>query len=137
VAAAVDEMLAAARASGATVVHIRNNGPDGEPDEPGTPGWELTHEVRPGEYLVDKWPPDAFQDTPLSDLVPAGAHLVVVGMQSEFCVRETALAALDRGHRVTLVPGAHATYDAAVPAAVESELSARGAALAAPAALPF
>jgi nicotinamidase-related amidase len=137
VAAAIDDVLAAARTAGAAVVHIRNNGPAGEPDEPGTPGWELTHEPRPGEHIVDKWTPDAFQDTKLSELVPEDAHLVVVGMQSEFCVRETSLAALGRGHQVTLVRGAHATYDDGVAESVEAELTAAGVTVADPVGVTF
>jgi nicotinamidase-related amidase len=65
-----------------------------------------------------------------------------VGMQSEYCIRATALAALDRGHPVTLVRGAHATYDGDLPARqvsqrVEAELSDAGVALANPDGLPF
>lgn len=66
-----------------------------------------------------------------SVLVPASAAVVVAGMQSEYCVRETSLSALRRGHRVTLVRGAHATYDGDAPAGtiarrIEEELGAAG-----------
>jgi nicotinamidase-related amidase len=36
--------------------------------------------------------------------------LVVAGMQSEFCVRETSPAALRHGYPAVLARGAHATY---------------------------
>lgn len=38
-------------------------------------------------------------------------------MQSEYCIRDTALGALGHSHRVTLVRGAHATYPDGEPAA--------------------
>jgi nicotinamidase-related amidase len=132
VAAAIGDVLDRARAAGALVVHVRNNGGTGEPDAPDTPGWQLIHEVRVGERVVDKEEPDAFAGTDLADLLPAAAEVVVVGMQSDYCVRATSLAALRRGHQVTLVRGAHATYDDEEPAGtiaaqIETQLHAAGA----------
>lgn len=126
VTVSIEDVLARARAAGTVVVHIRNTGDAGDPDEPGTSGWELVNAVRSGEHVVDKPVQDAFDGTPLAGLVPDGAHVVVTGMQSEYCVRATSLAALRRGHRVTLVRGAHATYDDGVAAEVEAELAAAG-----------
>jgi len=119
------------RSAGVVVVHVRNNGAAGDPDAPGTPGWELVHEVGDGEHLVVKDQPGAFAGTELPELLPVSTAVVVAGMQSEYCIRETSLSALRRGHRVTLVRGAHATYDDEVPAAttsrrVEEELGAAG-----------
>jgi nicotinamidase-related amidase len=91
---------------------------------------------------VDKSECDAFAATGLPDLVPETATVVVAGMQSEFCIRETSLSALRRGHPVVLVRGAHATYDGEVPAgetsrAIESELRAAGVSVFDPGDLPF
>jgi nicotinamidase-related amidase len=134
VSATIAETLAKARSAGATIVHVRNNGGADDPDAPHTPGWELVHEVEPDEHVIDKFETDAFAATALSDLLPARSDLVVVGMQSEFCVRATSLSALRRGHRVSLVRGGHATYDGDVPAAqtsrdIEQELTAAGASI--------
>jgi nicotinamidase-related amidase len=131
----IERLLERARAAGAVIVHIRNNGSGDDPDAPATTGWELVHDVRPGEHVVDKHESDAFAGTPLEDLLPARSSVVVVGMQSEYCVRETSLAALRRGHAVTLVRGAHATYDGDAPAIatqerVEDELRTAGARIA-------
>lgn len=138
----LDDLLARARSAGAPVVFIRNSGGAGEPDEPYTPGWELVHDVRPGEHVVDKPTPDSFEGTPLAGLLPPLAPLVIAGMQSEYCVRATALRAIEEGHPVTVVRGAHATYDDDVPAAqtshrVELELAAAGARVADPAEVTF
>jgi nicotinamidase-related amidase len=139
---AIEAVLTRARAAGARVVHIRNNGGTGDPDEPGTPGWELVYDVADGEHVVDKPQCDSFVETNLADLVPAGAPVVVVGMQSEYCVRETALGALHRGHPVTVVSGAHSTYPDGEPSAdisrrVEAELAEAGVTVAGPADLSF
>jgi hypothetical protein len=57
-------------------------------------------------------------------------------------VRATSLSALRRGHTVTLVRGAHATYDGDTPAKetsqrVEEELAAAGVAVVDPAGVTF
>jgi nicotinamidase-related amidase len=137
VAPAIEQLLESGRATGATIVHIRNNGGQDDPDATGSPGWELVHDVRKGEHVIDKHEPNAFIGTALADLIPHGSPVVVAGMQSEHCVRETSLAALKRGHVVTLVRGAHATYDSDVAAVatqerVEDELQAAGARVAHP-----
>ena len=132
VGAAIAGVLAAARDAGATVIHVRNNGTGGDPDEPGTDGWQLIHPVQAGEPVVDKTTPDSFAGTDLADVVPDRAPIVVVGMQSDYCVRATSLAALERHHPVTVVSGAHATYDDGKPADdiskdIEDQLRAAGA----------
>lgn len=123
---AIEQVLDQARAAGASVVHIRNTGGPGDPDEPGTPGWELVNQPADGEPVLDKTTGDAFASTDLADRLPQDAGVVLIGMQSEFCVRSTALGALDHGHQVTLVHGAHATYDAGVAEQVETELADAG-----------
>ncbi len=132
VESALTRLLARARGAGVRVVHVRNTGGTGDPDEVGTPGWELVHDVDGGEHIIDKSEADAFAGTGLAGLLPEGARLVIAGMQSEYCVRETVLSGLRRGHAVTLASGAHATYDDGDPAAtisrrVEAELAAAGA----------
>ena len=47
----VHGLLERARAAGASVVHVRNNGGPVEPDLPGTPGWGHHHPTVDGEAL--------------------------------------------------------------------------------------
>jgi nicotinamidase-related amidase len=131
VRAAIDSVLDEARKNGTIIVFVRNNGGDDDPDKPGTDGWQLVHDVRDGEHVVDKHVPNSFTDTGLAELLPAGATVTIVGMQSEWCVLETSLEALRRGHPVRVVSGAHGTYDGEVPAAetaaqVEKEIADAG-----------
>ncbi|MFD4027934.1 isochorismatase family protein [Streptomyces sp. NPDC058576] len=115
----VTGLLGRAREAGALVVHLQNDGPAGEPDEPGTPGWELHLPVRtgPAETVIRKSEDDGFEETPLgSVLAAAGVRaLAVCGVMSEMCVLATARRALERDYRVVLPHDAHATYD--IPAA--------------------
>ena len=107
------EVLARARAAAPPprIVHVRNCGDAGEPDEPGTRGWELVNAPLPGEFVVDKRNNNAFAGTDLGKIIPPTAEIIMVGMQSDFCIRATCSAALTRGNEVLLVRGAHATYD--------------------------
>lgn len=139
---AIERVLTRAREAGAQVVHIRNIGGPGEPDEPGTPGFELVYPPQAGEPVLDKTTADSFASTDLADRIPRDATVVLVGMASDFCVQATAMGALGLGHRVTLVRGAHATYDGTEPAAdlakrVEAELAEAGVEVVEPADLTF
>jgi nicotinamidase-related amidase len=129
----IAEILHRARRAGAMVIHVRNNGGQDDPDAPGTTGWKLIHDVAGHEAVVDKRTPDSFDGTELGSLLADAPDVVIVGMQSEYCVRETSLAALKRGLDVVLVRGAHATYGngkhtaAEIAAATEAELAQAGA----------
>ncbi|MFJ8585260.1 isochorismatase family protein [Streptomyces sp. NPDC093595] len=109
------DLLARARAGGALVVHLQNDGPPGAADEPGTSGWELSLPVEEHgrEAVVRKTEDDGFDGTALGALLDgAGVRAVAVcGVMSEMCVAATARTALARGHRVVLPHDAHATYD--------------------------
>jgi nicotinamidase-related amidase len=111
VAAAVEDVLVQARNSGVVVVHIRDN------DQ------RHAHEVLDGEQVVTAPEPDAFTGTALAEVLPSQASLVLVGMWSEDGIRATALAALARGHDVTLVSAAH---DEKILERVTQELTAAG-----------
>jgi nicotinamidase-related amidase len=133
VGAKIAEILHRARRADATVIHVRNNGGKDDPDAPGTTGWELIHHVTGHEAVIDKHMPDSFDGTELATLLADAREVVIVGMQSEYCVRETSLAALKRGLAVVLVRGAHATYGNAertateIATATEAELAQAGA----------
>ncbi|TFK34519.1 Isochorismatase-like protein [Crucibulum laeve] len=93
------------------IVHIRNTGDAGDPDEPGTDGWGLIFPPLPSELVVDKLKNNAFAGTNLGEIIPPDAEIVVAGFQTDYSIRATCSAALGRGNEVLLIKGAHATYD--------------------------
>ncbi|GAB2509531.1 isochorismatase family protein [Nocardiopsis aegyptia] len=130
---ALSGLLTRARAAGAPVVHVLNDGSDIDPDRPHTPGWQPVFEAEPGEPVFRKTEPNAFSVPGLAaSLNGFGVRtLVVAGFQSEFCIDATSRAALDEGYDVVLAAGAHATYPGSsgahdTAAAVERELQAYG-----------
>ncbi|MGH3259936.1 MAG: isochorismatase family protein [Streptosporangiaceae bacterium] len=116
---ALTALLERARAADAVIVHVQNDGSEGDPDLPFTPGWELVFPPAGGELVVRKDQPDTFASNPglAGALRQHGVNQVVVaGMQSEYCIRATARAARAAGFDVVVAAGAHATYDNTVPA---------------------
>ncbi|KZP10484.1 Isochorismatase hydrolase [Athelia psychrophila] len=93
------------------IVHVRNTGEQGDNDEPHTPGWDLVFPPLSHEPVIDKLKNNAFAGTRLTSLITPDAEIVVVGMQTDYCIRATCSAALGRGNEVLLIKGAHATYD--------------------------
>lgn len=121
--AALEKLLVTARSCGAVVVHVQNDGESGDPDEPGSSGWELAFVPTDGEIVTRKDQPDAFVSNPslADELAKRGvSRVVLAGMQSNYCVAATSRAAMQHGFDVVLASGAHATYDEERPAAVIS-----------------
>ena len=93
------------------IIHVRNAGDPGDPDERGSDGWQLVYEPLPHEPVIDKTKNNAFAGTNLHEWICPEAEIVIVGMQSDFCISATCKAALERGNSVILIKGAHATND--------------------------
>ncbi|RZU02809.1 isochorismatase family protein [Rivibacter subsaxonicus] len=95
------------------------------------------------EPTITKRASSAFEDTDLAArLESLGAReLIVSGLQSEFCVFNTARAALELGFVVRIASDAHSTWPSseksasAIAARINAELQVRGAVLASTAAL--
>lgn len=93
---ALESLLERARASGAFVVHVQNDGSPSDPDAPHTPGWELVFPAAPGELVIRKTVSDAFTNAGLGASLGARRvdRVVVAGMQSNYCVSATCCGAL-------------------------------------------
>lgn len=116
VTSAVRDLLARARAAGAFVVQLQNDGPPGSLDEPGSPGWPLhlpRGESGAPDLVIRKRLDDGFDGTGLEELLRSRevSSIAIGGVLSEMCVLATARAALARGFRVVLARDAHGTHD--------------------------
>ena len=118
VVARIAEMIARARAAGTPIFYIQHDGGEGSELATGAPGFPFRPELAPkdGDSVTVKRNCNAFQGTPLdARLKDAGIdHLVVCGMQTEFCVDTAVRAAYERGYTITLVEDAHSTGDTSV-----------------------
>src|ERR671934_2856652 len=81
----------------------------------GSHDWRIVPELTPGdtEPLVEKNYGDSFEDTNLEDVLSGlgVGRLVVVGAQTDACIRSTLHGAITRGYDATLVSDAHTTDD--------------------------
>ena len=83
--------------------------------EMGSEEWRIVPELAPGESeaLVEKSYGDSFEDTTLETVLSGlgVGRLVVVGAQTDACIRSTLHGAFARGYDATLVGDAHTTED--------------------------
>ena len=81
----------------------------------GSDEWGIVPELSPGdaETRVEKSYGDSFEDTTLETVLSGlgVGRLVVVGAQTDACIRSTLHGALVRGYDATLVSDAHTTED--------------------------
>ena len=106
----VARTVARARAEGVPVLwvqHADDNLPKGSAQ------WQWVPELVPGEgeARVHKQFNSSFEQTGLeAELAALGVtHIVLAGAATNWCIRATAYAALERGYDVTLVSDAHTT----------------------------
>ncbi|MFI8768154.1 isochorismatase family protein [Streptomyces sp. NPDC053792] len=118
--AAGARLLAAARAAGAPVVHIVNDGGEGGPYDIRAEIGSISDEVAPieGEKVVVKQFPNAFHATDLEETLKdlgVGGDLVLAGFMTHMCVLFTAQGAFNLGYRPTVVAEATATRPLEAP----------------------
>ena len=110
----VNGLIDRARAAGAPVVLIQHEEAEGDLVH-GAAGWQLVEGLhqQADDPRVRKATPDSFYETELSQLLQQRGidHLVVCGLQSDFCIDTTARRALALGYHVTLAGDAHSTVD--------------------------
>lgn len=117
---AAARLLDRARAAGARVVHVVNDGGEGSPYDIRAEIGRIDARVAPrdGEPVVVKNFPDSFHGTDLLEVLrglDAGPDLVLAGFMTHMCVQFTAQGAFNLGYRPTVVAEACATRPLAGP----------------------
>ncbi len=112
VVANVGSLVEKARRERVPVVWVQHS--DGQLAR-GSDDWRIVPELTPGdaEPLVEKNHGDSFEDTTLETVLSGleVGRLVVVGAQTDACIRSTLHGAFVRGYDATLVSDAHTTED--------------------------
>jgi nicotinamidase-related amidase len=130
-------LIAAARQAGSPVLFIQHCDEPSSPFEEGTTHGELHEQLVPNatEAVIKKYASSSFENTNLGETLQRLAikDLILCGLQSEFCVRNTGKAALDLGYTVRIAQDGHSTWPSdgksseAISENVNKELAARGA----------
>lgn len=111
----IASLVGACRSAGVEVVYVQHDGLPGEDEEPGTQGWEIHAPIgpAPGERVLRKRFNSAFRSTDLrSYLRGRGVEtLLVVGIQTEYCVDTTCRVAFEHGFTVVVPEMTNTTFD--------------------------
>lgn len=110
----IGDRLLSARQAGIPIFHIQNDGPEGELDAPGLPFWQLVFAPAQGERVIRKTSPNVFDDNPYLDaeLRHLGiSEIEFVGVQSELCLRSSAIGAKDLRYEISLERSLHGTFN--------------------------
>jgi nicotinamidase-related amidase len=113
VVANVGRLVEKARREQVPVVWVQHA--DDEGLERGSENWQIVPELAPddAEPRVEKNYGDSFEDSTLETVLSGlgVGRLLVVGAQTDECIRSTLHGALVRGYDATLVSDAHTTED--------------------------
>jgi len=111
----INRLARTVRENDGTVIFIQHDGPEGNPLEPNTPGWELLPALErdPMDPIVRKEACDAFYETELQSLLEQlnAKRLIVTGCATDFCVDTTVRSAASRDYEVVVVADGHTTRD--------------------------
>lgn len=109
----IKNILETARKIEMPVVFIQHT--ENEEYTKGTPTWDICREVSPlpNEHIVEKSFCDSFQETKLQEVLQSLdiKNLIIMGMQSEFCIDTSCRRAFSLGYNNFLVSDAHSTFD--------------------------
>ncbi len=110
IAALVD----AARSADSHVIFVQHCAPKGELLTEGTKGWEMHPSVSPtdGETVIRKHQSSAFESTNLRQVLEERDIDTVIscGLQSELCITNTSISALELGLDVIVAEDGHSTW---------------------------
>ena len=112
VVANVGRLVERARRERVPVVWVQNSD---DHIAKGSDEWQIVPELSPddAEPVIEKHYGDSFEETTLETVLSdlGVGRLVVVGAQTDACIRSTLHGALVRGYDTTLVSDAHTTED--------------------------
>ncbi|PFE03861.1 cysteine hydrolase [Bacillus cereus] len=111
----LQELIQKCRSNEIPVIYVQHNGPKGHPFEKGKPAWNIHSDIAPkdGDTIIEKETPDSFHKTNLRKVLEDKEieHVIISGMQTEYCVDTTTRRAFSEGYKVTLIRDAHSTFD--------------------------
>jgi nicotinamidase-related amidase len=114
----IADLIARARTANTPIYYVQHDGGTMDPFHPGKPGFPFVATIapQPGDDVTIKTKSSAFHGTDFdTKLKRAGIdHLVITGMQSEYCVTSVIRGAYERGYKLTLVSDGHSTFDSEV-----------------------
>lgn len=110
----IANLVEKARDANMPIVYIQHTEDDSEYKE-GSSTWEIHPRIAPRstDVVVQKRTCDSFHETNLQEELNKLQieKLVIIGMQTEFCIDTTVRSAFSKGYNNILVKDAHSTFD--------------------------
>ncbi len=110
----ISRIIEKSRIAGIPVVYIQHSESEGSFAE-NTNSWKIVDAIKPEgtEVVIKKTTCDSFYNTSLqSHLHSINAHdLIIVGMQTEYCIDTTVRSAFGKAYKCTVIADAHSTFD--------------------------
>lgn len=110
----IKELIDKARKQLVPIIYVQHN-EEGSEFQKGLDSWEIVDMIKPhkDDPIVHKTYSDSFKDTNLKEILDQYNinELIVVGMQTDYCVNATSLRANELNYDVTIVSDAHSTFD--------------------------
>lgn len=124
-------LIEAAREGSRPVFFVQHCDEPDQPFEEGTDHWQLHEQLMPApsESVLKKYESSSFEGTDLDTQLKARSitEVVLCGLQSEFCVSNTARSAIELGYAVRIAQDGHSTWpsDGRTAAEIEDEVNAQ------------
>jgi nicotinamidase-related amidase len=113
----IETLVGKARAAGVPVIWVQHS--DDDELKHGSANWKLLPNFIPtsAEPIIHKKYNSSFADTDLDQRLKVfgASRLVLAGALTNWCIRSTAYAALERGYTVALASDAHSTESLRLP----------------------
>lgn len=110
----IKELIERARKQSVPIIYIQHN-EEGSEFQKGLDSWEIVDLIKPqkNDFIVHKTYSDSFKETNLKEVLDQLRinELIIVGMQTDYCVNATSLRANELAYDVTIVSDAHSTFD--------------------------
>jgi len=111
----INELIGKARDAECPIVFVQHDGVGDHPLIPGSKEHEILNALNrePQDPVVRKTQCGSFNGTNLLDVLHKQriGHLVVCGLQTEYCVDTAIRSACDHGFKVTVAEKAHSTFN--------------------------
>ena len=111
----INALIAKARKQSAEIIFVQHDGGEGHPLNAKLKGHAIDTRLNrePTDSVIVKQHCVAFRNTNLEiTLENHGVkHLIITGLQTDYCVDSAVRIAVDKGYDVTIASGAHTTFD--------------------------
>lgn len=115
VIANVKKLIETARENNIEVLYVQHDAGEGSGFSVGDEGFAIADEIapRPGEKVFVKTINSCFGNKDFTAYLEASGDedLMIVGLQTNFCIDATVKSAFERGYYVAVPEGAHSTFD--------------------------